>query len=69
MIEDFTARRRAAIETKRLLLEEMKAEDERDYKIHCAEQEFEDWIERERVKRQKYEQAMVEKRAIASRRE
>jgi hypothetical protein len=62
MIEDFTARRRAVIERQRLLLEEMKAEDERDYQIHCAEQEFEDWLERERVKRQKYEQAMLEKR-------
>jgi hypothetical protein len=40
----------------------MKAENERDYQIHRAEQEFEDWIERERIKRQKYEQAMAEKR-------
>jgi hypothetical protein len=37
----------------------MKAEDERDYQIACAEQEFEDWLERERVKRQMYEQAML----------
>jgi hypothetical protein len=51
MIEDFTARRRAAIEAKRLLLEEMKAEDELNYQIDCAVQEFENWIERERVKR------------------
>jgi hypothetical protein len=69
MIEDFTARRRAAIEAKRALIEEMKAEDERDYQIACAEQEFEDWLERERVRRQKYEQAMAEKRATASQRE
>jgi hypothetical protein len=69
MIEDFAARRRAAIEAQRLLVEEMKVEDERDYQIHCAEQEFEDWIERARVQRQKYEQAMAEKRAaVASRR-
>jgi hypothetical protein len=47
----------------------MKAEDERDYQIACAEQEFEDWLERERVRRQKYEQAMAEKRATASQRE
>jgi hypothetical protein len=62
MIEDFTAHRRAAIEAKRALIEELKAENERDYLIHCAEREFERWIERERVKRQKYEQAMAEKR-------
>ena len=63
MIEDFTARRRAAIEAKRLLIEEMKAEDERDHKILRVEYEFQDWLERERVKREKYEQAMAEKRA------
>jgi hypothetical protein len=40
----------------------MKAEDERDYQIHCAEREFENWLERERIKREKYEQAMLEKR-------
>jgi hypothetical protein len=62
MIEDFTARRRAAIEAQRLLIEEMRAEDERDYQIHCAEREFEDWLERERIKRQKYDEAMHEKR-------
>jgi hypothetical protein len=62
MIEDFTARRRAAIEAKRLQIEEMKAEDERDYQIHRAERELEDWLERERIKRHKYEQAMLEKR-------
>jgi hypothetical protein len=61
MIEDFTARRRATIEAKRVLIEEMKAENECDYKVACAEQELEDWLERERVKRQKYEQAMAEK--------
>jgi hypothetical protein len=65
VIEDFTARRRAAIEAKRVLHEEMMAENERDYQIHRAEREFEDWLERERVKRQKYEQAMAEKRARA----
>jgi hypothetical protein len=27
-----------------------------------VEREFEDWLERERVKRQKYEQAIAEKR-------
>jgi hypothetical protein len=63
MIEDFTARRQAAIEAKRLLHEEMDAEDERDYQIHCAEREYEDWLERERIKREKYQQAMAEKRA------
>jgi hypothetical protein len=62
MIEDFTARRRAAIEAKRLLIEEWKAEDERDCKILRAEYEFQDWLEREREKREKYEQAMAEKR-------
>lgn len=63
MIEDFTARRRAAIEAKRALIEELKAENECDYQIACAEQAFEDWQTRERIKRQKYEQAMAEKRA------
>jgi hypothetical protein len=62
MVEDFMARRRAAIEAKRALIEEMKAADERDYQLDCAEQEFDDWIEHERLKRQKYEQAMAEKR-------
>jgi hypothetical protein len=62
MIEDFTARRRAAIEAQRVLIEELKAENERDYQISCAEREFEDWLEREHIKRQKYEQAMAEKR-------
>jgi hypothetical protein len=56
MIEDFTARRRAAIEAQRLLVEEMKAEDEHDYQIHCAERDL-------RVARQKYAQAMAEKQA------
>jgi hypothetical protein len=65
MIEDFTARRRAAIEAKRLLIEEMKAEDERDRQILRAEYEFRDRLERERVKREKYKQAMAEKRARA----
>jgi hypothetical protein len=62
MIVDFTARRRKAIAAERLLIEEMRAENERDYQIHCEEQEFVNWRERERVKRQKYEQAMAEKR-------
>jgi hypothetical protein len=63
MIEDFTARRRAAIEAKHALTEVEKAEAERDYEIARTEREFEDWLERERIKREKYAQAMAEKRA------
>jgi hypothetical protein len=69
MIEDFTARRRATINAKRVQEEELRAEMELDCEIGRAEQELEDWLERERVKRQKYEQAMAEKRATASRRD
>jgi hypothetical protein len=63
MIEDFGARRRATIEAKWRLREEMMAENELDYEIDCLEQDFEAWLERERVKREKYAQAMAEKRA------
>jgi len=61
MTEDFAARRRAAIQAQRVRIEETKAEDERDYQIACVEQEFEDWLKHERVKRQKYEEAISEK--------
>jgi hypothetical protein len=67
MVEDFTARRRAAIQAQRVLIEEMNAENECDYQIACAEQEFERWLERERVKREAYEQAMLEKRLARAR--
>jgi hypothetical protein len=50
MIEDLTARRRAAIEAKRLRLEELSAEWDRDHEIS-------------RIEQQKYEQAMAAKRA------
>jgi hypothetical protein len=66
MSEDFVARRRAAIEAQRALIEEIKAEDECDYHIACMEQELDIWLERERVKRVKYEQAMLEKRSRAT---
>jgi hypothetical protein len=62
MIEDFAAKRRIAIWAKQAIREIAKAESERDYQIDCAEQEFEDWLDRERIKREKYEQAMAEKR-------
>ena len=64
MIIDFTARRRAAIEAQRLERIEWEAENERDHKIWSAELEFEAQMEREHIKRQKYERAIAEKRAI-----
>jgi hypothetical protein len=66
MIEDFTARHRRFITAQRAQIEEEKEMNELNCEIACLEREFEDWLERERVKREKYEQAMAEKRAVAS---
>jgi hypothetical protein len=64
---EFVTRRQAAIRAERERRAEWEAADELENKVAMAHYEFEDWLEREQVKRQKYEEAMREKHAAAPR--
>jgi len=59
---DFVARRYAAIQAEREQREAWKAEDELEHALKSLQHELEARIERERVQRQKYWEAMVQKR-------
>jgi hypothetical protein len=67
IVEDFVARRRAAIQTEREQYAEWKLEDELEHDLKSLRYEFEALMEREREKRRKYWGAMVQKRAATSR--
>jgi hypothetical protein len=62
MIEDFTARRRAAIQARHALLVQLEAEWECICLHSLVEQDWQNWLERERVKREEYARIMEQKR-------
>jgi DNA-directed RNA polymerase beta subunit len=60
---DFIARRRAAIEAKRVEYLEWLMEDQFEKELESLQYDFHEQMEREREARRKYEEAMAQKRA------
>ena len=63
---DFMARRQAAIRDERVEFAEWLMEDQFEKELKTLRYDFEEQMERERVARRKYWEAMVQKRAANS---